>query len=134
MSESNGISVTNMCYQCQALYDLCPDCLELKDARDIDIAHQIVDEGNLQYRFVWSQTETTVSNHDWVGSITKLRRPAILADGSKVEERYEFLDPISLLADRIIDLETSLTVTDNETVCEQCHYLHNKAIACPNCN
>jgi hypothetical protein len=51
---SNGISITNMCYQCQALTELCPDCLELKDSRDIDIAHQIVDDGNLQYKFVWS--------------------------------------------------------------------------------
>lgn len=134
MSESLGINITNMCYQCHSLNELCPDCLELKDSRDIDIAHQIVDEGNLQYRRVWSQTDTEVSNHDWVGSITKLRRPAILQDGSKIEERYEFLDPISLLTDRIYDLETSLTVTANETVCEQCHYLHNKAIACPNCN
>ena len=52
MSESLGISIPSMCYQCQALTELCPDCLEQKDARDIHIAHQIVDEGNLQYQHV----------------------------------------------------------------------------------
>lgn len=134
MSESIGISITNMCYQCQALTELCPDCLEQKDARDIDIAHQIVDEGNLQYKYVWSQTESDITGHDWVGAITKLSRPAILQDGTVVEERYEFLDAISLIADRLFDIETSITVTANETVCDTCHYLHNKAIACPNCN
>jgi hypothetical protein len=133
-TETNGITITNMCYQCQALTELCPDCQELKDSRDIDIAHQIVDEGNLQYKHVWSQTTDEVSNHDWIGSVTKLRRPAIQMDGTVVEERYEFLDPISLIADRLYDVETSLTVTANETVCDTCHYIHNKAIACPNCN
>jgi len=123
-----------MCYQCQALTELCPDCQEAKDARDIDIAHQIVDEGNLQYKYVWSQTRSDITDHDWVSPITKLSRPAILQDGTKVEERYEFLDPISLITDRIYDVETSITVTANETVCDNCHYLHNKAIACPNCN
>lgn len=134
MSESLGVQITNMCYQCQALTELCPDCQEAKDARDIDIAHQIVDEGNLQYKYVWSQTKSDITAHDWVGSITKLSRPAILQDGTVIEERYEFLDPISLIADRMFDLETSITVTANETVCDNCHYLHNKAIACPNCN
>ena len=134
MSESLGIQITNMCYQCQALTELCPDCQEAKDARDIDIAHQIVDEGNLQYKYVWSQTKSDITDHDWVGAITKLKKPAILQDGRVVEERYEFLDPISLIADRIFDVETSITVTANETVCNNCHYLHNKAIACPNCN
>ena len=133
-TESNGISITNMCYQCHALTELCPDCQDLKDSRDTEIAYQLVDEGNLQYKYVWSQTQSDITGHDWVGAVTKLRKPAILQDGRIVEDRAEFLDPISLIADRLYDVETSLTVTANETVCDSCHYVYNKAIACPNCN
>jgi hypothetical protein len=115
-TEANGISIQTMCYQCQALNELCPDCQELRDSRDINIAHQIVDEGNLQYKFIWSIQSETISGHDWT------------------EREDEFLPQISLITDRIYDLETSLTVTSSETVCDTCHYLHNKAIACPNCN
>ena len=150
MSESLGIQITNMCYQCQALTELCPDCQEAKDARDIDIAHQIVDEGNLQYKYVWSQTESDITAHDWIGSVVKISertkkykvraemtdtsiREYLVVEDSE-DNRAEFLDPISVIADRLFDVETSLTVTANETVCNNCHYLHNKAIACPNCN
>jgi len=132
--ESNGISITNMCYQCHALTELCPDCQDLKDSRDTEVAYQIVDDGNLQYKHVWSQTNTDLSNHDWISPVTRLSRPARLMDGTIVDERNEFLDPISLIADRLYDVETSLTVTANETVCDSCHYVYNKAIACPNCN
>ncbi len=115
-TESNGITITNMCYQCQALTELCPDCQEQRDSRDIEIAHQIVDEGNLQYKQIWSIIRDLPSGHDWT------------------DRDDEFLEPVSLLIDRIYDVETSVTVTANETVCDTCHYLHNKAIACPNCN
>ena len=131
---SNGISIQNMCYGCQALEELCPECQELKDSRDSNVAHQLVDEGNLQYKHVWSQTELDVSNHDWVGSVTKLKKPAIQQNGTIVEERYEFLDPIAMLADRLYDLESSLIITPAEVICETCHLVFNKWSICPNCN
>ena len=134
----NGITIQTMSCDCdyssEVLDELCPDCQDQKETRGAEIAYQIVDEGNLQYKHIWSQTELDVSGHDWIGSVTKLQRPAIQIDGSVVEERYEFLDAISVITDRLFDLETSLTVTANETVCQDCHYLHNSAIACPNCN
>lgn len=149
-TESNGISITTMCYQCQALTELCPDCQEMKDSRDIDIAHQLVDEGNMQYKHIWSQTESDVTGHDWIGSVVKIsdrtKRYKVRAEMTDTtireylviedcdNDRSEFLDPIAVLADRLYDIETSLTVTANETVCESCRYTHNKAIACPNCN
>ncbi len=114
--ETNGISITNMCYQCQALTELCPDCQELRDSRDITIAHQIVDEGNLQYKFVWSVIRDEPSGHDWTDR-----------DG-------EFIEPVAQLADRIYDLDTSLTITPAETICQACHLVYNKATHCPNCN
>lgn len=116
MSESLGISVQTMCYQCQALTELCPDCQELRDSRDINIAHQIVDEGNLQYKFVWSIQSDDPSGHDWT------------------DRDDEFLPPISQLADRLFDLETSLTTTTSEVVCQSCHLIYNKHQAeCPIC-
>ena len=153
MTESNGISIQTMCYQCQALTELCPDCQEQKDANDIYLAHKMVDESQDFYYRGYGDNKVAVANtgsvgeprplsvsrdaesgHDWVGSITKLRRPAIQMDGSIVEERYELLDPISLISDRLFDLETSLTVTTSEVVCQSCHLIYNKHQAeCPVC-
>jgi hypothetical protein len=135
MSESLGIAITNMCYQCHTLDSLCPDCDDLKFSRDAYIAHEIVDDGNLQYKHVWSNGDSTVSGHDWVGAVTKLLRPFKAVDGSIVEERYEFLPPISNLVDRLPnDLETSVTVLDYEVVCMSCHLYHHKSLAeCPIC-
>lgn len=115
-TETNGITITNMCYQCHTLTEICPDCQDMRDSRDADIAHQIVDEGNLQYRYQWSINNPLPSGHDWTDREDELR------------------EPISTIADRIYDLETSLTVTKNETICSDCHYIHNNAILCPNCN
>ena len=111
----NGISIQTMCYGCQALNELCPDCQELRDSRDIEVAHQIVDEGNLQYKQIWSIIKDQPSNHDWT------------------DRDDEFLEPVSLLADRLFDLETSLTITDNEVICTSCNLTHNRAINCPVC-
>ena len=131
---SNGISIQNMCYQCQALDTLCPDCMELKDSRDIYVAHQIVDEGNLHYKHIWSNGDSTVSGHDWIGSVTKLIKPVRDINGDLIEERYEFLPPITNLTDRFMDLETSMTVLDSEVICQSCHLLYNKYQAnCPVC-
>jgi hypothetical protein len=58
--------------QCQAVDELCNDCQDLRDSRDVYVAHQIVDEGNLQYKHVWSNGDSTVSGHDWVGAVVRL--------------------------------------------------------------
>lgn len=116
MSEPLGISIQNMCYQCQALTELCPDCLEQKDARDAEVAHQIVDEGNLQYKFIWSIHRDPPSGHDWT------------------DRDDEFLPPVTMLADRLYDLETSITITPAEVLCQACHLVYNKWSICPNCN
>ena len=140
----------DQCISCVGLTELCPACQDLKDTRDTAIAYEIVDEGNLQYKYVWSQDESDITAHDWIGSVVKISertkkykvraemtdtsiREYLVVEDSE-DNRAEFLDPISLIADRLFDVETSITVTANETVCDNCHYLHNKAIACPNCN
>jgi hypothetical protein len=158
-TESQGITVTNMCYQCYCLNELCPDCQENRDIQDIQNAHLIVDESSDYYVSTFRGTvlkavpNKTVANggsiaeprplsvardaesgHDWVGSVTKLVRPAVQLDGSIVEDRYEFLDAISIITDRIFDLETSITVTANEVVCGSCHLVYNKHQQdCPVC-
>jgi hypothetical protein len=134
-TESNGISITQMCYQCQALTELCPDCQELRDSRDITIAHQIVDDGNLQYKFVWSIITDEPSGHDWISSQVVTREYVDDETGELVKViRNEFTEPISQLADRIYDLDTSLIITPAETICQACHLVYNKATHCPNCN
>ena len=126
MNESQGITVTNTCYKCQALDEICTDCQDLKDSRDIYVAHQIVDEGNLQYKNIWSNGDATVSGHDWVGALVRL------LDGT---ERNEFLEPVTNLVDRLPnDLETSMTVLDYEVLCLSCHlYRHESLSECPIC-
>ena len=164
----------DQCMSCVGLTELCPACQDLKDVRDVEVAHQIVDE-NLDYliktipgtviksvplyRVASGGTSTErrpltylsdqVSGHDWVGSLIKIsertKRYKVRAEMTDTsireyvvveefeDERSEFLDPISLLADRTYDLETSMTVTSAETICEDCHLVYNKATACPNC-
>lgn len=134
-TESNGISIQTMCYQCQALTELCPDCQEQKDANDSFNAHQIVDESDDYVVIGYGVRKRTVANG---GAVSEFNPMSILRDlpsGHDWTERDgELLEPTSLIIDRLYDVETSLTVTANETVCDSCHYLHNKAIACPNCN
>jgi hypothetical protein len=115
-TETNGISIQSMCYGCQALNELCPDCQELRDTRDAEVAHQLVDEGNLQYKYVWSIIQDEPSGHDWT------------------DRDDEFREPITMLADRLYDLESSLIITPAEVVCQSCYLIHNKYSVCPNCN
>jgi len=123
------------CLACVGQTELCPPCQDLKDSRDINIAHQIVDEGNLHYKRVWSNGDSAVSGHDWVGAVTKLLKPVRDIHGNLIEERYEFLPPISNLVDRLPnDLETSVTVLDYEVLCPSCHLYHHKSLSdCPIC-
>jgi RNA polymerase subunit RPABC4/transcription elongation factor Spt4 len=135
MSDSLGISVQAMCYQCQALTELCPDCQEQRDTRDAVLAHQIVDESEDYIIIGYGVRKRTVANGGAVSEYNPMSVIRDLPSGHDWTEREdEFLEPISLIIDRLFDIETSVTVTANETVCQNCHYLHNKAIACPNCN
>lgn len=134
-TESNGITIQTMCYQCQALTELCPDCQEAKDARDADLAHKIVDESEDYIYIGYGARKRAVANGGSVSEYNPLSVIRDLPSGHDWTDREgEFLEPIAMLVDRLYDIETSLTVTANETICESCHYTHNKAIACPNCN
>jgi len=141
MTDSLGISIQTMCYQCQALTELCPDCLEQKDARDAEIAHQIVDESldylvsTLPGTVLKQVPQYRVANG---GSSTEYNALSIIRDlpsGHDWTDRDgEFLPPVTALADRLYDLETSLTITPAEVLCQTCHLVYNKWSICPNCN
>ena len=133
---SSGISIQTMCYRCQALTELCPDCLDAKESRDIANAQQLVDESQDFYYRGYGEAKRAVANG---GAITEgYRVLSVIRDlpsGHDWTDREgEFLPPIAQLVDRLYDLETSLIITPAETICQDCHLVYNKATACPNCN
>lgn len=141
MSDPLGITIQSMCYQCQALVELCPDCLEAKDARDIELAHQIVDESDGNYISTFAGTvlkavpSRTVANGGSVAEFNPLSIIRDLPSGHDWTEREgELLEPISMLVDRLYDLETSITITPAEVLCQDCHLVYNKWSNCPNCH
>ena len=101
MSEytNQGISVTSQCYDCMMLDDVCDNCLELREARDSAVAHQLVDEGNLQYSSPWSWLKDMPSGHDWVSSTTRVEPYFVWATQTWEDTREEYREPITNLQD-----------------------------------
>lgn len=123
MLEANGVTVSNQCFQCHSLNELCPDCQDERDTRDTVIAHQMVDEGNASvYRWQVSSIDESPSGHEWVGSLVRTSKGI----------REEFLDPTTLISDRIF--EPSLELADDERVCAFCHLVTLSQIKCVNCD
>jgi hypothetical protein len=125
------LSLSNDCYHCMQLNELCQDCLDSKEARDADIAWEIVDEGNESYVKIPSKKVIEPSAHEWISNeiITRINPKT----GEKTF-RTELFEASAMLIDRIYDLDESLTVSKYETVCDSCHYIFNKHAVCPNCN
>ena len=67
-AQSQGISVTNTCYDCALVSEYSPEyrcltCIEDKEGIDDAIAYELVDEGNMQYgKTMWSRTD---DNPQW---------------------------------------------------------------------
>lgn len=131
MSEQQGISVTNGCYQCYMLDDACMDCEDTRTARDTNIAHDIVDEGSNQYKRPMHRVDNP-SGSDWVGSTTRIEPYFNWLTQEWEDTREEFLPPITVITDRLFEL--NMEMPPNSMVCETCHYTCNKHAACPNCN
>jgi hypothetical protein len=128
---SDELTVTNACYQCMIQMELCPDCSDLRDSRATDIAHDMVDEGNLIYSSQWHSV-TEPSGHEWVSSTTRVE-PYFSIYTLKMEDtREEYLEAVSLITDRLFDLNADMPA--NSIVCQACHYTYNKHAQCPNCN
>jgi hypothetical protein len=137
MSESQGITITNACYACYILNELCMDCEDNRLTREAIMAHEIVDDGSDIYRYAPMYTsltkiDTPESGHEWVGSTTRVEPYFVWATQTWEDTREEFLPPITVITDRLFEL--NMEMPPNSMVCQTCHYTCNKHAACPNCN
>jgi hypothetical protein len=130
-AQSNGISITNQCYDCMQLDYKCYNCEEEQEARDAQIAHEIVDEGNLIYKYQWSRTDDQPSGSDWVSSVT-VSREILDSNGKEIDYimRLEFTQPIVQLVDggvlnNLLELE-DYAQTKRERLCQWCNILTPK--------
>ena len=129
----NQLNLMNQCYYCVQMNELCPDCIEAKEARDAAIAWDIVDEGNERYDHVPSKKDELPSGHDWISNETLVGTRINPNTGERVI-RTELFEASSWLVDRLFDLEDSITLSTHECICSVCNYTINKHAVCPNCN
>jgi hypothetical protein len=114
---SNGISITNECINCIRLNEVCDECIEARETKDIIIAYKMRDEGrDTEALRTLTKIEDEPSNHDWT------------------DREGEFLKPVVEMADRFFDLDDAIDLQIYEMVCFSCHYVCNKHTVCPNCN
>jgi hypothetical protein len=117
---SNGISITNQCYDCMQLDTMCDNCQDLADARAAQVAHDMVDEGNLQYKKQWMLV-TEPSGHDWTERDGEFRLPIVfLQDGGELDNLWELQDYMQ---------------SQREAECPWCHLLTPKVFPdCQDCD
>jgi hypothetical protein len=117
---SNGISITNQCYDCMQLDTMCDNCQDLADARAAQVAHDMVDEGNLQYKKQWLLV-TEPSGHDWTERDGEFKLPVVfLQDGGELDNLWELQDYMQ---------------SQRERECPWCHLLTPKIYPdCQDCD
>ena len=130
--EHQGISIETSCSKCLNALELfgerCLECQETFDNNQTILAHELVDEGNIQYRKQWLLT-TEPSGHDWVAPLTRTPKG----------EREEYLEPTTNLADRPFEpsdeaMVALVTLGQDEAVCNWCHLTFlARTKACPTC-
>jgi len=108
---------------------LCDNCQDLADARLADKAHELVDEGNLQYKFQWIYT-TETSGHDWISSIVKV---GIDKDGEPIVRKEYYEGEIHARAESI-SFDDDTEIPDNQVVCNWCHLTTLAQTKCVNCD
>jgi len=144
-AQSQGISVTNTCYDCALVSEYSPElrcltCDEDKESRDDAIAYELVDEGSMQYKHQWSRTDDQPSGHDWVASVT-VQRVILDHDNKEIDYvmRLEYTAPIVQLVDggvldNLWELE-DYTQYQRETQCQWCNLLTPKMFPdCQSCD
>ena len=130
--EHQGINIETSCSKCLDALELfgerCLECQETFDNNQTILAHELVDEGNIQYRKQWLLT-TEPSGHDWVAPLTRTPKG----------EREEYLEPTTNLADRPFEpsdeaMVALVTLGQDEAVCNWCHLTFlARSKACPTC-
>ena len=130
-AQSNGISITNQCYDCMQLDYKCNNCEEEQEARDAVIAHEMVDERNGIYKHPWSRIDDQPSASDWISSVT-VSREILDINGKEIGYimRLEFTEPIVQLVDggvlnNLLELE-DYAQTKRERLCQWCNILTPK--------
>ena len=103
---------------------LCDNCQDLADARLADKAHELVDEGNLQYKFQWIYA-TESSGHDWIGSQTRQN------DGSI---RKEYFEGEIQARSESLSFDDDTDIPNNQVVCNWCHLTTLAQTKCVNCD
>lgn len=118
-----SLTIQSNCIAClQSDDSRCPDCQEEVDNKQTILAHEMVEEGSLQYAKPLTWLVDMPSGHDWVGAVT------ITRDG---RERHEFVEPTVSMEDRTFS--PLLEVGKHEIVCSNCHLVCWDQIPCPNC-
>ena len=130
-AQSNGISITNQCYDCMQLDYKCYNCEQEQEARDAQIAHEMVDERNQIYKSQWSKIDDQPSASDWVSSVT-VSREILDINGKEIGYimRLEFTEPTVQLVDggvlnNLLELE-DYAQTKRERLCQWCNILTPK--------
>lgn len=122
-----------MCENCISLDDLCLECQELRDSHDADIAHGIVDYGNLIYKNVWHLPliQKDGEGHQWTER-----------DGELKEQIYDITNRLAgwlFLGKHIVplvqqdELSAYLHLPSTDTICIQCHLQVNRFVGCQSC-
>lgn len=130
--EHQGINIETSCSKCLNALELfgerCLECQETFDNNQTILAHELVDEGNIQYRKQWLLT-TEPSSHDWVAPLTRTPKGI----------REEYLEPTTNLADRPFEpsdeaMVALITLGQDEAVCNWCNLTFlARSKACPTC-
>ena len=126
----DNLTISNSCYNCMLMDAVCQECEDSKDAKLTDMAWELVDDGNLQYKFTLSYNVAQPSGHDWISSTTALVKPAVMPDGTLKYEREEYMPPIVNLQDGGV-YEELWELDDErqrarEVECKWCHILTPK--------
>lgn len=140
MSEHQGISVTNQCYDCMLIDTLCDNCQDLADARLSEKAYEIIENGGDFYYRKEGKAQVAVasagamgerncmsflsnepSGHDWTERDGEFKLPIVfLQDGGELDNLWELQD---------------YTQSKRETVCPWCQLLTPKIFnECQDCD
>jgi hypothetical protein len=107
---------------------LCDNCQDLADARLADLAHELVDEGNIQYKNQWHLI-TEPSGHEWVSptqivGFDRYGEPIVRKENyeGEIQARLESLS-----------FDDDPEIPDNQVVCNWCHLTTLAQVKCVNC-
>ena len=125
-AQSQGISITNQCFDCMQLDYMCNNCEDQKEANDSYIAHELVDDGSDIYRYAPMYTSLMKitpepSGHDWTERNGEFKQPTVtLQDGGVLDNLWELED---------------YAQSQRETLCQWCHLFTPKLFNdCQSCD